>query len=793
MFPVAIVFAAAVGCCSVSGTVHTVSGAPLVGARTELQGTVTRTASSDSSGRFAVTVPPGTYRVVTTAKGFAPLAVSADVEADAKIDFSLEPLDSPKLRQIGTVTVDGRLTPVQGTIPAVTITRADLDRLGDDRVIDALQDVPSTTFTRPDGGAASAIAVVSLRGPDPSESLAALDGQLLNDGNTGDLDMSRLPSAAFSAIDVTEGLGPEDSNGSNTFGGAINFVSLRPTKDPHFGLSFSGGSFGQSESWLNATGTTGRLGYAFALDDQNEAGYLNEIAPLYSSTNAACAPCATALGSSVASHLGLGTLTWSFSQNADVTVRVFLLGDLRDQSSAIDGIDQNAADIGTPQYGQLVGPGEQTFAQTIRAYQIRSRAPLGAGELTSDLSMSDNGIVVNGGSASPYDIDHVDKRYNAGLTWQRTFDTSQLAIGGYTRYESLAFIAPPSSTATSLTSAQATPVLGQSINVLFVRGGFQPLPQLRLDGGVFSSQYTSFGSNLDGRFGAIYTVRPATSIRFSLGTGFRAPLLFERYHSPYDQLPLDGNNVFVGQGNPGEHPEHATEYELGVSHEFGKEATLDLSLYHTNLRDPVEIFYPLAAVANGTCAANSYANPIPACVSYNSNVGNAVYEGLEARLVRRFVPQHLFVSAMYGLNVAYPKDLNAQFSNPTSGGNLVDNEQFLGIPQQQGSLEIDWANAGWHAAAAAAFRGNNNELNLPPFTLVNALVGYHIGQHVDLSLAGTNLLNAGAGRFTVFGAGAPYRGIIGQDPTGGPLYGPLPTDALHVEPLGVRLILTFRG
>jgi outer membrane receptor protein involved in Fe transport len=170
-----------------------------------------------------------------------------------------------------------------------------------------------------------------------------------------------------------------------------------------------------------------------------------------------------------------------------------------------------------------------------------------------------------------------------------------------------------------------------------------------------------------------------------------------------------------------------------------------------------------------------------------------VYEGLEARLVRRFVPQHLFVSAMYGLNVAYPKDLNAQFSNPTSGGNLVDNEQFLGIPQQQGSLEIDWANAGWHAAAAAAFRGNNNELNLPPFTLVNALVGYHIGQHVDLSLAGTNLLNAGAGRFTVFGAGAPYRGIIGQDPTGGPLYGPLPTDALHVEPLGVRLILTFRG
>jgi outer membrane receptor protein involved in Fe transport len=325
-----------------------------------------------------------------------------------------------------------------------------------------------------------------------------------------------------------------------------------------------------------------------------------------------------------------------------------------------------------------------------------------------------------------------------------------------------------------------------------VRGGFEPLPQLRLDGGVFSSRYTSFGSNLDGRFGAIYTVRPATSIRFSLGTGFRAPLLAERYRFPYDQLALDGNNVFVGQGSPNEHPEHATEYELGVSHEFAKEATLDLSLYRTNLRNPIEIFYPLAAVANGVCAANSYANPIPACVSYNSNVGNAVYQGLEARLVRRFERQHLFVSAMYGLNVAYPKDLNAQFSNPTSGGNLVDDAQFLGIPQQQGSLEVDWANDGWHAATAAAFRGRNNELNLPPFTLLNALVGYHIAQHADVSLAATNLLNAAAGRFTVFGAGVPYRGIIGQDPAGGPLSGPLPTDALHLEPLGVRLILTLR-
>ncbi len=781
-------------CCAISGSVHAVSGAPVAAAQVlvrAVSGGSAASATTDASGSFSVTEPPGTYTVAASAPGFAPVGLTVDAERDVSVQIALEALDSPKLRQIGAATIDGRLTPIAGTIPSITLTRSDLDALGDDRIVEGLQELPGATFTRPDGGAASAIAVVSLRGPDPSESLLALDGQLLNDGNTGDLDLSRLPVAAFSAIDVTEGLGPEDANGSNTFGGAIDLISLRPTKDAHEAVSLSGGSFGQSEGWFNATGTQGRLGYATALDDQNESGFVNQAVPLYSTSDPTCAPCATKLGSSVATHAALATATWSFSQDADVTGRVFVLGDDRDQSSAIDGIDRNAADLGMPQYGTFTGPGEQTFAQDIRAYQIRARSPLGAGELTADLSESDNGVAISGGASSPYDVDHVDHRYNAGLTWQRTFATSQFAVGGYSRYESLAFVAPPSSDGTPLTAFQAQPILGQTIDVAYARGGFEPVPKLRLDGGVFESRYTSFGSNLDGRFGAIYDADAKTAVRFSLGTGFRAPLLFERYRFPYDQLALDGNNVFIGQGSPGEHPEHATEYELGASHEFSTRATLDVSLYQTNLRDPIEIYYPLAAVNAGTCAANSYASPNPACVSYNSNVGNAVYQGAEVRYAER-VAQHLVLTARYGLNVAYPKDLNAQFSNPTSGGSLVDDAQFLGIPQQQGSLEAEYRDAGWHAAAEATARGNNNELNQGPFTIVDASLGRSFGPGVDLSLAGTNLLNAVAGRFTEFGAGAPYRGITGANAAGGPVYGPLPTDALFIEPAGVRLILTLR-
>ena len=61
---------------------------------------------------------------------------------------------------------------------------------------------------------------------------------------------------------------------------------------------------------------------------------------------------------------------------------------------------------------------------------------------------------------------------------------------------------------------------------------------------------------------------------------------------------------------------------------------------------------------------------------------------------------------------------------------------------------------------------------------MNALLGRHLGSDVDVSLAGTNLFNAAAGRFTEFGGGTPYRGIVGQDSSGAPEYGGLPTNAL---------------
>jgi hypothetical protein len=203
------------------------------------------------------------------------------------------------------------------------------------------------------------------------------------------------------------------------------------------------------------------------------------------------------------------------------------------------------------------------------------------------------------------------------------------------------------------------------------------------------------------------------------------------------------------------------------------------------LRNPIEIFYPNELATSLACTPQLQTPPqiVPGCISYNSNVGNAVYQGAEIRFVQSFAPEHLFLTAMYGLNVAYPKDLTADFSNPTSAANLVDNTQFPGIPQQQGSLELDWAENAWHAGAQAIFRGNNNELNQGPFTTINASVGFGLNKFTDLSLQGTNIFSDAAGRYTVFGGGVPYVGLGGT---------PLPTDLYNIEPFGLRFILTVK-
>jgi outer membrane cobalamin receptor len=795
-------------CCLITGSVHTPAGAAIAQASLLFSGPQTLRTQTDAKGTFSASLPPGRYDLTASASGFATVTVNTgDINRDSNVDVVLEPTDSPKLRTIGQVTVNGGYALVRNAIPEVNISRAQMDALGYTSVTDALQAVPSVIIQRPDSGAPTAPDVVSLRGPDPSEALVTLDGHLLNDENTGDLDLSQFAVPAFSALSVTEGLGPFDSEGSNTFGGAVNFVSLRPTQEQHAAISGSIGSFGTTQTWLNATGTAGKLGYAFAADDYQSGGQTNQYAyvapqnnapvsctPSSSSASANC-PVLTHLGSTISARLGVLNLDYNFSQRADAGVRIFNLGDNRDESSALNGIAGNPYEpcdptstsycpsgntgVPNPVLGYHIGAGSAIFAQNIRAYDAYSRSVLGSGSLLADFFTTDNDVNFSGGSTgvTPYDVSHNDNRYDESLSWGRTFDDGEFSFGGYTRQESLA-------------GQGIEGTLYNSIHSYFLRGA-QRFGRLRLSGGIYDANYTTFGSSLDWRLAASYDLGSSDVVRASAGTGFRPPLLIEQYYFPQVVVdgkvepnpglpPADANCVVAGQGNPNEKSEHATEYEAGYSHLFSSNSNLDVSLYRSNLRDTIENYYP-----GYSCnAPNGFAYEIPI------NIGNAVYEGAEVEFKQRFPQQHLTMQLAYGLNVAFPYSLGPNVSNPTSGGNLVSFQQFLGVPQQQGSATLMWAEKGWHAATAFTFTGSNNPLGHAPYTFADAAVGKSFG-NVDFTVAATNVFNAVSGPFTYYGAGVPYQGLYAGK-NGTSYLAPYQTDALFVQPAAVHFVLTVK-
>ena len=93
--------------------------------------------------------------------------------------------------------------------------------------------------------------------------------------------------------------------------------------------------------------------------------------------------------------------------DANVAVRVFTLGNLRDLSGALNApVDPNMQGPND----EFEGPGPATFAQSIRAYALRGRAPLGAGTLIFGAGANDNDINLAGTGVSPYDLTHKDKR-----------------------------------------------------------------------------------------------------------------------------------------------------------------------------------------------------------------------------------------------------------------------------------------------------------------------------------------------------------------------------------------------
>jgi len=177
---------------------------PVPGANVFIEGTVLGVCTN-GEGYFEITaVPPGPHRVRASAVGYA--ASTADIvvsgQEGATLIFRLE----ETVYQVNPVTVTATrerslvsdVPAVVDVIPARELEQRNIQDIG--QAVERLPGVRVNTY-----GTLGDLKTVSIRGSTASQVLVLVDGQRVNNAQTGQVDLSTIPTEGIETIEVVRG------------------------------------------------------------------------------------------------------------------------------------------------------------------------------------------------------------------------------------------------------------------------------------------------------------------------------------------------------------------------------------------------------------------------------------------------------------------------------------------------------------------------------------------------------------------------------------------------------------
>jgi hypothetical protein len=253
------------------------SALPVSGATVRLTqgGTTTETATTGSDGRYTITgITPGIYSITISATGYSSSA-STDVAVTGTSDLNAA-LTVARTSD-STTQVIGRVSSSASSLGAATaltqtISMENLTQTGKIRIADQLAALPATNYAT--SSSVGDDTSINLRGFGTDETAALLDGHPVGPlgVGSGGFNFSLGPAFGLSQVSVTYGSGAQGLYGSDTIGGAVNFLTINPTVTPHESVQQQIGGFGIRSTGITATGTVDKLGYALALGRLGEYG-----------------------------------------------------------------------------------------------------------------------------------------------------------------------------------------------------------------------------------------------------------------------------------------------------------------------------------------------------------------------------------------------------------------------------------------------------------------------------------------------------------------------------------------
>lgn len=789
----------------VTGTVVANDGTPVAGASVSLTASGrTMTGTSDARGIFSIAgVTPGTYVVHAAAPGFAMISqqtVSVG-PANSTISIVLERATTNSLTVIGRVRASAGETVSTASAPSVTLSAQDAAAAGVTATSSMLWNQLNTTPVIPLGGGSNATVSFALRGPDPTETLVDIDGHAVNNGNTGDYDLSLLDPAALQNVQLVYGIAPSSLVGPDTLGGAINVQTLQPTLTPHALVRLFGGSYGAFGQTVQATGSDQLFGYALSFHGASSNGSVNQTVPAPKDAEPPPSRHETlqsvgsnSYGSSFLSKLryqlggpqGYGYLQISFRNQAISKDDSALLTNYTPPGFTGGGGDDDAVPgHANPNDLPPLG-GYQSFAGTTLAahqsnYGFDAQIPLGSEkidgapatmlQLSHLTSVNSQSVDGPGEGTQPYlynqrdalgdDWLELDHRFPAGLlSFKYDLGTESLTTNYVQSQVTAELVHAPASAATFSPNDddEGPPVntlgLSQTTRSMVLRYNGDPTSQIHYSLAAYYSDYSTFGTSFDPRGSVVWTPTGNTSVRASVGTTFQTPQLSELVVlPPADRVPV-GGIIFIGNANL--KPDFATEYDLGGEQIFGRsghQLHLSADIYQTNLRAPAN---QLNVEPVPGCQSDRHPNRL--CpLSYPVNGGNGIYRGIDLTAEQQ-------LGQSFRLRAGWDVDSSFLITVPENiqDGTLVVNEQSLGQPLHKAYVGFDrQVPQGLLYGAQLNYEGWYNELNRTPYATLDAHLAYRRNGY-EFGFYGTNLTNVYSQPFTIVGGGVLYGTVPGN-------------------------------
>jgi vitamin B12 transporter len=152
------------------------------------------------------------------------------------------------------------------------ITAEEIAKVPQNSIVEVFRRVPGLTVNQ-SGGPGSAT-TVRIRGAEARQTLVLIDGVRVNDPAQGsnEFDFANLMPVDIERIEVLRG--PQSAlYGSDAMGGVINIITRKGRGAPRFSTGTEVGSYGSKGARAAVSGGTDRLSYAFSLTGYDTAGF----------------------------------------------------------------------------------------------------------------------------------------------------------------------------------------------------------------------------------------------------------------------------------------------------------------------------------------------------------------------------------------------------------------------------------------------------------------------------------------------------------------------------------------